>query len=127
MTRFSTSLLALGLLLGVSACGGDSASGSTAPADIDVDVRALDGVVWNAGSYSATATDGVVTIYGANNSSLPHNLYVLDGDGKQIGDFIDLPTRGSDGTIDVELTPGEYRIVCQIPGHSAMNSALVVD
>ncbi len=127
MIRFSTPLLALGLLLGVSACGGDSASGSTTPAEVDVDVRALDGLRWNASSYSASAADGTVTVFGLNDSSLPHNLYVLEGDGTQVGAFIDLPTRGANGTVGYTLTPGEYRIVCQIPGHSAMNSALIVD
>ena len=33
----------------------------------------------------------------------------------------------SDGTAVYDLAPGEYRIVCKVPGHSSMNSTLTVD
>jgi plastocyanin len=124
--RFATPLLALALL-GVSACGGSSSSSNnTAPADADVVVRAQEGIAWNQKEFTATATDGTVVIYGVNDSSISHNLYVLDSNDKVMGDFIDLPQRGSDGSRQLPLTPGEYHIVCKIPGHTNMNAKLIV-
>ena len=121
-------VLALGLT-GLAACGGSSSGGSnTVPADADVTVRAIDGIKWNSDAYTATSDNGEVTIYGVNNSSIAHNLHVTGPDGKDtIGDVIDLPSSGSDGTVTIKLEPGEYRIICFIPGHSAtMNSSLTV-
>jgi uncharacterized cupredoxin-like copper-binding protein len=124
--RFAAPLLALGLL-GLSACGGGgSSTGGTVPADADVVVKATEGIAWNAKEYTATATDGKVTIYGENDSSIAHNLYVLDENENVMGDYIDLPSNGSNGTRVFPLTPGNYRIVCKVPGHNNMNSALVV-
>ena len=126
MNRFTAPLLAVGLLATLSACGSERPASGTTPANVDVDVRAIDGLAWNKGSYTATATDGSVTVYGANDSGLAHNLYVLDASGNEVGKHLDLPGRGSDGTLTVELAPGEYRIVCTIPGHSSMDSTLTV-
>ena len=120
------SLAAAGLLLTLSACGSERSSTTTAPADVDIEVVAIDGLAWAEDSYTATATDGSITIYGVNESSLPHNLYVRDASGKEVGKFIDLPTRGDSGTMELQVTPGEYRIVCLIPGHTNMDVPLTV-
>ncbi len=124
--RFLPSLVLVAAgLLGLSACGGGSSSSSnTVPADADVVVRAVDGIAWNAKEYTAVA--GEVTIYGVNDSPVAHNLYVLDESEAVIGDFIDLPRRGDEGTRVFTLEAGAYRIVCKIPGHASMNSALTV-
>jgi plastocyanin len=127
--RIALSLLALpllGSLVALTACGGDDDGGSsnTVPAGA-VAVRAVDGIAWNADEYTATAENGEVTIYGVNDSSIAHNLNV-QRDGTTIGDPIDLPKKGSDGTITLQLEPGEYRVVCLISGHDNMNSALIV-
>ncbi len=114
-------------LFALSACGGSSTPSGTAPPEADVVVKALDGISWNSKSYAATATDGEVVIFGANDSSIAHNLYVVDSSDKVIGDFIDLPKRGSSGARQLELAPGTYRIVCKIPGHNNMNSTLTVN
>lgn len=118
---------AAGLLLTLSACGSERSSATTAPADVDIEVVAIDGLVWAESSYTATATDGAITIYSVNESSLPHNLYIRDDKGNQVGSFIDLPTRGDSGTLDFQVKPGEYRIVCLIPGHTNMDVPLTVD
>lgn len=124
--RFATPLLALALL-GVSACGGSSSSSNnTVPTDADVVVRAVEGISWNQKEFNVAAADGPVVIYAVNDSSIAHNLYVLDADEKVIGDFIDLPKRGSDGSRQLTLAPGEYSLVCKIPGHNNMNSTLTV-
>ena len=123
------SLAATGLLVTLSACGSERSSTTTAPApaDVDVEVVAVDGLAWAESSYTATATDGAITVYSVNESSLPHNLYVRDGSGKEVGKFIDLPTRGDSGTVELQIAPGEYRIVCLIPGHTNMDVPLTVN
>ena len=110
----------------LAACGGgDSDSGGTTPAGVDVEVIAIDGIAWNANTYTAEA--GEITIFSRNASSLPHNLHIQNADGDAaVPEFIDLPSRGADGTITVTLEPGDYRIVCLIPGHQNMNSLLRV-
>ncbi|MDO8362104.1 MAG: hypothetical protein Q7V88_04345 [Actinomycetota bacterium] len=137
--RSATPLAAVGALtlLGLSACGGDSSGGSTAACgsitatvadvseeDADVVVKATDGIIWNAKEYSAAGEE--FTLYGVNTSQLPHNLQVRCADGSSAGLPIDLPSKGSSGAITITAQPGQYRIVCLIPGHSAMNSALNV-
>lgn len=126
-TRLATPLLAVATAVGLltlSACGGGSSTPASVPADADVVVKAVDGIAWNSKSFSAAA--GKVVIFGENNSSIAHNLYVLDSADKVVGDFIDLPKRGSNGTRQLELTAGTYHIVCKIPGHNNMRSTLTV-
>lgn len=124
LTRRLAPLLAGGLLLVLNACGSERDTSATAPATADLEVRAIDGLAWDAKSYTATA--GSVTIYSENDSVLPHNLHVLDSAGTDMGAKIDLPTPGSSGTIDLDLIAGEYRIVCKIAGHDSMVSTLTV-
>lgn len=124
--RSSTRAAGLAGLLALTACGGGSSTPTTVPADADVVVLALDGIVWDADEYSAVADNGEVSIYTRNDSSIAHNLYVRDSEGTEIGDFIDLPSRGADGMKTWKLEPGEYRIVCLIPGHQNMDSMLTV-
>lgn len=124
--RLAAPVLVPVLALGLAACGGSSTSDGTVPADADVVVRALDGIVWDSSSYTATATNGEVTIYGVNDSGIAHSLHVQDKNGANVGDGIDLPRRGADGEITLKLQPGEYRIVCLIPGHQNMKASLTV-
>ena len=120
-----TPFLAAGLVALGACSGGGSSSSNTVPPDADVVVRAVDGIAWNQDEYSATAVDGKVKIYAVNDSGIAHDMYTLEGE-TVIGDFIDLPKRGSDGALVYELAPGEYRIVCKIAGHANMDSKLVV-
>lgn len=119
-------VLAISAAIGLSACGGGSTTPATVPADADVVVRAKDGIVWDSKTYTATAEGGKVTIYTVNESAIAHNMYVLDESDKPIGGHVDLPKRGSDGTLVYELAPGTYHIVCKVPGHSNMKSTLTV-
>jgi uncharacterized cupredoxin-like copper-binding protein len=91
-----------------------------------VDVKAVEGVAWDKKAYTATAKDGKVTINGSNVSSIAHNLYVEDSTGKVIGDFINLPQKGSKDTRVLPLAPGTYKVICKVPGHNNMNSTLTV-
>ncbi len=124
-TRLLTPVVAVALLA-LGACGGERTSSATAPANVDLEVRALDGIAWNAKSYSATSADGTLTLFAANDSTLPHNLQVLDKDGKDVGKLVDLSRPGASTTVELTIAPGQYRIVCEIPGHTNMNSTLTV-
>ncbi|HQZ35891.1 MAG TPA: plastocyanin/azurin family copper-binding protein [Ilumatobacteraceae bacterium] len=124
-TRFLTSAVAI-TLLALTACGGEHATAGTAPANTDLEVRALDGIAWNSKSYTAASTDGSITLFAANDSSLPHNLQVLDSTGKKVGKQVDIVKAGSSATVEVTIAPGNYRIVCEVPGHTNMNSTLTV-
>jgi len=132
-SRHTLSLLAAPLaataLTLLAACGGGSDRPvGTAPATADITVRAKDGLVWDETSYTASSADGPVELYAVNDSGLAHNLHVVDADDNDVADKIDLPSKGSNGTITLDLAPGEYRIVCKIPGHSGtMNATLTVD
>jgi plastocyanin len=128
-TRLAAPLLAVATTIGLltlSACGGGSSTPASVPADADVVVKAEEGIQWNAKSFTATATDGKVVIFAENDSALAHNVYVLDSSDKVMGDFIDLPTKGSSGSRSLPLSPGTYRIVCKVPGHNNMNATLTV-
>jgi hypothetical protein len=104
-----------------------SAAASTVPdSAATVDVKAVEGVAWDKKAYTATAKDGKVRINGSNISSIAHNLYVLDSTGAVVGDFINLPTKGSKDSRMLPLAPGTYHIVCKVPGHNNMNSTLTV-
>ena len=121
-----TPLVARGLLT-LTACGESGSSVSnTVPATADVGVRAQDGIAWDAKTYTATATDGKVSLYGVNGSGLAHNLHVVDADGNDLATPLDLPSRGANGTIELELAPGEYRVICKITGHTTMDSKLII-
>ena len=107
--------------------GSSAATASTVPdSAATITVKAIEGVAWDKKSYAATAKDGKVTINGVNNSSIAHNLYVLDSSGKVVGDFIDLPQKGSKDSRLLPLTPGTYHLVCKVPGHANMNATLTV-
>jgi plastocyanin len=124
-TPFATLFIAVGLT-GLAACGGGATTGGTVPADADVVVKAIDGVAWDQKSYEATPTDGNVTIYVENDSSIAHNMYVLDANDKVQGTYVELSTKGSHDTRVLPLAPGTYQIVCKVPGHNNMNASLTV-
>ena len=128
MSRLTAPLLTVAVL-GLAACGGDTESTTTAPADADAVVRAQASVEWDQSSYTAAATDGRVVVTLINDSSQPHNLHIVDGDDNDIDKSakeLEVSKNGDTSTATFALTPGEYRVVCEIPGHSNMNSKFVV-
>jgi plastocyanin len=125
-----TRALAAGaLLLGLAACGSSSSSSATTPAATakpDVVITAIEGLHWNAASYTAKSTNGKVVVEGANQSSVGHNLYIIAADGTQNTSHVDLPQKGKTATETVDLTPGTYSVICKIPGHTGMKATLTV-
>lgn len=128
MFRLTAPILTVALL-GLAACGENSSSDTTAPADADAVVRAQAGIEWDQSSYTATATDGKVIVTLINDSSQPHNLHIVDDDKNDVdksAKVTEVSQSGDSSTSTFTLAAGEYRVICRIPGHSNMNSKFVV-
>jgi plastocyanin len=124
--KFRTLLLVPFLALSVAACSsGDGATGATAPANATV-ITAIEGIAWDAKTYSATAVDGKVTLALKNDSSLPHNLHLLDAENVDVGVALDVQGRGAVHSLDYTLAPGTYQVICTIAGHGNMKATLTV-
>jgi plastocyanin len=110
-------------------CGssGNSASGAapTAPSDATV-ITAIEGIAWDAKTYAATAVDGKVTIAAKNDSSLPHNLHLINSANEDVGLSLKIDNRGDIDTKSVTLPAGSYQVICTIAGHGNMKATLTV-
>jgi plastocyanin len=121
--RFATPL-AVAATLALAACGGSSSSDTTTPSDADVVVKAIEGILWEKDTYTATA--GEVTIEAVNDSSAPHNLHLLDSTNTDLGIKLDIPVKGRSADTTLTLKAGTYTIICTIPGHRGMKATLTV-
>lgn len=117
-----TTLVAAASLL--AACGGDSPSETTASADADVVVHALTKLTFDQDAYRATAGDVVVDY--VNDSPIVHNLHVLDADGNDLGDPLEVTSQGDVDEGTFTLDAGTYTLVCKIAGHGTMTATLTV-
>jgi len=68
-----------------------------------------------------------VLIAAVNESSMPHNLYIVDSTGTRLPQFLDLASKGKVQTETVKLAPGTYTLICTVPGHSNMKATLTVN
>ena len=131
--KFRTLLAVPFIALSLAGCGSSDGGGgnsggnsaATVPANTLV-VKALDGIAWDAKSYVATAVDGKVSIAIQNDSSLPHNLHLLDSDNVDVGLALDVTKRGEVKSDDYPLAPGTYQVICTIAGHGNMKATLTV-
>ena len=110
---------------GSSASGSGPSSGATVPANTLV-IKAVEGIAWDAKSYVATAVDGKVSIAIENDSSLPHNLHLLDSENVDVGLSLEVAKRGEIKNDDFPLAPGTYQVICTIAGHGNMKATLTV-
>lgn len=123
------SLLALPLLalplVATSACGGGGTTAETTiPSTVDLVVKAVPTIRWDADSYTAPA--GEVEVFLANDDSVKHVLVVLQDD-KVVGDLeLVVDKKGDTASGTITLDPGQYYIYCTVPGHGSMNSLLTV-
>jgi len=122
MRRTSLALVSFAVL---AACGGgESAPETTVPAGVDLVVKAVPTIRWDASAYTAPA--GEIDVFLANDDNVKHVLVVLQDD-KVVGDLeLVVAKRGDTAQGTISLEPGEYSIYCTIPGHGSMNSTLTV-
>ena len=124
--NFRTLLVVPFLALSLVACGsGGSSSAETIPANSTV-ITAIEGIAWDAKTYTATSTDGKVTLTLKNKSSLPHNLHLLDSNNVDVGLALEVKGSGDTHTLDYTLPPGTYQVICTIAGHGNMKATLTV-
>ncbi|MEO8263920.1 MAG: hypothetical protein ABI706_00260 [Ilumatobacteraceae bacterium] len=124
--KFRTLVAVPFVALSLVACGsGGSGSGGTTPANATV-VTAIEGIAWDAKTYTAASVDGKVTLALKNNSSLPHNLHLIDKDNVDVGLALDVKGRSDVHTLPYTLAPGTYKVICTIAGHGNMKATLTV-
>lgn len=116
------------LTFGLSACGGGGTAkpAPTVPAGA-LEVDALPGLKLGQAEYTATATNGVVTIAYINKDSQRHTLVVVGADKVIEGNKLVVAGRNEIAVGQFNLKPGTYTIYCDVPGHSAsMKATLTV-
>ena len=109
----------------VGCSSGNSGSGGTTPANATL-VRAIEGIAWDAKTYTATPIGGKVTIAVRNDSSLPHNLHLIDAQNVDAGISLVVSSKGDTQSTTVALPAGTYTVICTIAGHGNMKSTLTV-
>jgi plastocyanin len=128
--KFRTLLAVPFIALSIVGCsssdsGGGNGGAATVPADTLV-IKAIDGIAWDAKSYVATAVGGKVKIAIENDSSLPHNLHLLDSNNVDVGLALSAQDRGDVKSDDYPLAPGTYQVICTVAGHGNMKATLTV-
>jgi plastocyanin len=118
-------LIAISLAGCASSGGSNGNTAATTPANATV-ITAIDGIAWDAKSYTATAVDGKVTIAAKNDSTLPHNLHLVDAESVDVGLSLTVTNRGDVETKSIVLAPGNYQVICTIAGHGNMKATLTV-
>jgi plastocyanin len=56
------------------------------------------------------------TITATNNGEIPHN-FTIEDNGKELATTGDVDP-GSSGEVAVDVDPGDYQVICTIPGHA---------
>ena len=126
--RFRTLLAVPFVALVVVGCSGDGGGGggATVPANATL-ITAIEGIAWDAKTYTATtAADGKVPIAVTNQSSLPHDLHLVDADSVDVGLDLEVDNRGDTDSASVALAAGSYQVICTIAGHGNMKATLTV-
>ena len=128
--KFRTLLAVPFIAVSIAGCGSSGGSGGggggvTLPADTLV-VKAIEGIAWDAKSYTATAVGGKVKIAIENDSTLPHNLHLIDSSNVDVGLALSVQGRGDIKSDDYPLAPGTYQVICTVAGHGNMKATLTV-
>ena len=111
-------------LVGCSSSDGGG-GGATVPANATL-VTAIEGIAWDAKNYTATAVDGRVAIAVTNQSTLPHDLHLLDAESVDVGLDLKVENKGDTDSASVALAAGSYQVICTIAGHANMKATLTV-
>jgi plastocyanin len=109
----------------VGCSSGSGGGGGTTPANATV-ITAIEGIAWDAKTYTATPIDGKITLSLRNHSSLPHNLHLIDAENVDQGVALDVKGNNDVHTLDYTVKPGTYKVICTIAGHGNMKATLTV-
>jgi plastocyanin len=125
--RFRSLLAVPFVALALAGCGSSDSgsSGGTIPANATL-IKAVDGIAWDAKSYTATAVDGKVTIAVRNDSSIVHDLHLVDAESVDVGVDLKVESKGSIDSTTVALPAGTYQVICTVAGHGNMKATLTV-
>ncbi|MEP7201248.1 MAG: hypothetical protein ABI894_01490 [Ilumatobacteraceae bacterium] len=116
------------IAVSLASCGssdGSGGSGATLPPGTVV-ITAIEGIAWDKPSYVEQSIDGNVSIAVKNDSSLPHNLHLVDSESVDEGISLEVSNRGDVASTSVPLQPGDYKVICTIAGHGNMKATLTV-
>ena len=94
---------------------GPEAEGGTAGSASAVDISAVEGSDLAYDQKSVDAKAGKVTVNFINPQAIPHDVYVEDASGEDVGET-ELISEGSTSA-KVDLKPGTYTFFCSVPGH----------
>lgn len=119
------SSVALGVL--VASCGG---GGSSSPAVTfapgTLIINAVPSLRFESTQYGPVAAGNIAFGY-ANQDTVRHTL-IIAKDGVKVPNFkLVIGKKGSTDTASVSLEAGSYQLICDVPGHSNMKAALVVE
>ncbi len=116
--------LAIALGVGLAACGGSGAGGTSVPATV-VQISAFE---YAFDPSTVEVDQGKVTFEVTNTGTVEHEFEILDADGAVV-DEVEGLVPGLTRDLTVDLQPGTYSYVCQIAGHeeAGMKGALIVD
>jgi plastocyanin len=107
------------LLLGGALLAGCADGGATLP-DADIALLGTDRLTWE--PDRVLVQPGTLSVAILCERGAPHNLVI-----EETGEEVAACTPGQVGRGEVTLGPGNYTIVCTIPGHEAtMRAALAV-
>lgn len=126
MKLLRTLPLAAVLGLGLSACGGSSVPAETLPAHVDVQVKAVPSLKFDAATYGPVKAGEVVFGY-SNEDSVRHTLIIAKDSEKVAGFKLVIPQKGANDSGAVTLAAGTYTLLCDVPGHSNMKATLTVE
>lgn len=133
MTRLRLPAVALALLA-LAACTSDGAgnAGTTVAVTLVDDAVTLEPATVPAGPVRFEATnEGTMTheleiFAGATTTELPVESNVAVTEGLELLDEVEDIVPGATGELAVDLEPGSYLVVCNLPGHYAAGMAALL-
>jgi len=105
--------------------GGSSTPAVTIPAGALV-VDAGPGLVLGQSEYTTASVGGKVVIAYVQRDTQRHTLLVRDAAGIIVGPKLDVVKAGSVSVGTYDLPPGQYQMICDVPGHGTMKATLTV-
>ncbi len=119
------------LLVGLAGCGGSGGSsaspeeGGAAEGEATFAITGTNDLTWDREELDAPA--GEISVALSCEDAVNHDFTVLDADGQGGEESVAECAPGETTTGSIELEPGEYTYICDIPGHErSMRGTLTV-